>query len=646
VLTADQIHGIDRYRLQGDNDDSVVLSELRETVHSAKPGDLNAINRLCQLADMLIDPIRRGNGAASLADLDEALEVTRRVIECIPPASVAHLSAHHLALALLRRDRFEQSRDPGDRDEAYSVARRTYADPGSPQMRIGAARHAGIWAAEEGRWADAAEDLRHAVGLMPLLVPRQVRRDDQERRLNGEFGLASQAAEAALQCGDAEGALEVLEQGRNLLRGYVTESRSDFGELAVTAPELARELRWAADQLDTAADVPHGTPEISADHRHRLAQRWDDAVLRARALGFLRPPRAAELLDGPGTIVVLNVAGYRCDALVIRDGGLDVVRLPGLTYGELNRQVALFIDTIPFAQLNPDDAEGQHLAEQPLREVLAWLWDVVAQPVLNHLGLSRPPESDDSPPRIWWLPTGALTFLPIHAAGPPSGAGVPDLAVSSYALSVRDLRAAQSAAARRRTPDSGNQLLAVAMAETPGQRSLPRAADEIAAVAGHFTDPVLLSGDEATQERVIAELPTASWAHFACHAASYPYRPSESRLLLADQALTVAALSRQQLPDAHLAYLSACETARGGTHLADEGITLASAFRLAGYTHAVAALWPVLDSTSTATAKVFYGKAVADKAEPAVALHHAQLMMRAKYPDLPSRWAAYLHAGP
>lgn len=648
VLTTEQLLGLPGYLMPSDMEEPVGIGEVREALRSAQPGySEEAVHQLCSLANSMF--LRGARGEARPADVEQALEVTRRLLEIIPSGSIVHLSSHHVGLAGLLRLRFEQSGDPRDRDEAYAVARRTYASPGGATARIGAARLAAQWAAEDGCWTEAAEDLRQAVKLLPALAPRQIRREDQERRLSTVFGLASRAAETALQCGDAEGALEALEQGRNLLRRYVTESRSDFGELGVAAPELARELRLVADELDAAAEVGHGAPEISADHRHHLAQRWDAAVLRARSLPgferFLCPPRAAELLDGPGTIVVLNVGGHRCDALLIQEGRLDVIRLPDLNADELNRQVTLFTDTIPFVQLNPDDAESQRLAEQPLRQVLSWLWDVVAWPVLDHLDLTHPPQSGGSPPKIWWLPTGSLTLLPIHAAGPSSGAAVSDLVVSSYALSVRDLRAAQSAAARHRRPNPG-RLLAVAMTHTPNQRPLARAADEIAAVIRHFADSVVLSGDEATYGRVNEELPGASWAHFACHAASYPHRPSESRLLLADQALTVAALARQQLPDAHLAYLSACETARGGTYLADEGITLASAFRLAGYTHAVAALWPVLDSTAAETAKVFYREAVIGGAEPAVALHRAQLAIRSKYPDLPSRWAAYLHAGP
>ena len=133
--------------------------------------------------------------------------------------------------------------------------------------------------------------------------------------------------------------------------------------------------------------------------------------------------------------------------------------------------------------------------------------------------------------------------------------------------------------------------------------------------------------------------------HFACPATSDPDRPSESRLLLADQPLGMAALPGRNVSGGRLAYLSACEVARGGLHLSDEGITLAAMFRLAGYEHVVAALWAVLDSTAAQTADLFYG-AAATGCDPASALHLAQREMRSRTPDLPTRWAPYMHTGP
>lgn len=75
------------------------------------------------------------------------------------------------------------------------------------------------------------------------------------------------------------------------------------------------------------------------------------------------------------------------------------------------------------------------------RQTLEWLWDGIASPVLESLGYSDIPTSSTWP-RIFWIPTGPLSALPIHAAGyhyPGSTNTVMDRVVSSYSSSVKAL---------------------------------------------------------------------------------------------------------------------------------------------------------------------------------------------------------------
>ncbi len=83
------------------------------------------------------------------------------------------------------------------------------------------------------------------------------------------------------------------------------------------------------------------------------------------------------------------------------------------------------------------------------------------------------------------------------------------------------------------------------------------------------------------------ELTGAGIAHFACHAASRSDDPSNSQIYLHDhhdRPFTVATLFPARLQPAQLAFLSACQTARGeNLDLLDEAIHLTSAFQLAGF---------------------------------------------------------------
>lgn len=108
--------------------------------------------------------------------------------------------------------------------------------------------------------------------------------------------------------------------------------------------------------------------------------------------------------------------------------------------------------------------------EEAVRDVLDWLWRTVAEPVLAALDLP----SDSS--RVWWVPTGPLTTLPLHAAAPrdaSDGASLLGLAVSSYVPTMyRLVTARQSRDDPRGTPVHHRRLLLV----TPDTGHLPATA--------------------------------------------------------------------------------------------------------------------------------------------------------------------------
>src|SRR5579859_1668039 len=153
------------------------------------------------------------------------------------------------------------------------------------------------------------------------------------------------------------------------------------------------------------------------------------------------PSRVRTLTLTLGPVVVFNVAAHRSDAIMLTSGGITSQPLPGLGQAKLVEQVNTFyqaLDTITGTG-SPLD---QIRAEEALRRVLSWLWDNAAGPVLDALGYNAPGEPR---PRLWWVPGGLLSFLPIHAAGhhtsspDPAGRTVMDRAISSYAPTITAL---------------------------------------------------------------------------------------------------------------------------------------------------------------------------------------------------------------
>lgn len=364
-------------------------------------------------------------------------------------------------------------------------------------------------------------------------------------------------------------------------------------------------------------------------------------------------------------MVLVNVSILRCDALIVTRDAVRVVPLPRLTASEAHARANRFLTVLDEADsgVGAVGMAARLVREQTLLDILEWLWEAVAAPVLDALHLISPVPSHGPWTRLWWCPTGPLTLLPLHAAGRPvepdsdgprPGDSVLDRVVSSYTPTLRSLaQASTRAGARRGGRGAGrNRLLAVAVAEAPRLPVLHGVRREAEAVTrlfpgGHHT---LLDGPSATREAVRAALGRHAWAHIACHGSQNLTAPSRAGLHLHDGLLTVAELSavRPEEPR-ELVYLSACETAMGGAVIPDEAITLAHALQFTGYRQVVATLWSVEDGVAVQAAEDFYTRmdsAVGPAPTPAAeALHHSVRALRARMPHAPGRWASYVHVG-
>ncbi|WP_018546560.1 CHAT domain-containing tetratricopeptide repeat protein [Streptomyces sp. LaPpAH-108] len=571
-------------------------------------------------------------------------------------------------------------------EDAYRQVARIEALPAA--RRVLAACDWGAAAADGGRWEEALEGFELALALLPFSITRRLARDDQEHGLLSVQGLAADAAACAVRLGRLDHAVLLLEQGRGVLLGQAIAERAEWERLRAEHPLTAerfahlRQLIELTDS-DTAADTsggPDGSdPAGIADLRHTLAGRWEQLVTEIRTLpgfeGFLGAPTYAEVLacaeDGP--VVVMYSSVYGSDALVVRPDGVTPVPLTGVTPEALEEQVtrlraALDAATVPGRERAAQDAVG---------EVLAWTWDRAAEPVLGRLGLLDPP-ADGAWPRLWWSPGGALAALPLHAAGhheelpdlqartdplaptaprPRTGSrprAVLDLVVSSYTPTVRALAYARARAA---TPSPPGGLLAVVVPDAPGTRPLGGVRREVRELRALFPVPGVLAGPRATRGNVLGVLPAHPYVHFACHGVSDPENPSRARLLVHDHQehpLTVRHLSRLELPNARLAVLSACDTARGSDLLADEAIHITSAFQIAGYPHTIGTLWPVHDAVAVRVTRSLYrqlrtgvpaASLALDTDRAALALHHAVRQCRTAFRNSPSLWAAHVHSG-
>lgn len=614
---------------------------------------------LANLANALLSKFE---STQDISWLDEAIDLHRTAAGATDQHTPDH-GGHLFNLGCALWARHEHTGDREVLDEARKSLAQAWSIEAAPlDVRISSADRAADVDLAAGDPGHALLMAERAVALLGLLAPRRLRRSDRGHRITSLAGIAATAATAAVAAGEPERAVELLEQSRGLLITETLDTRGDLTTLRRRAPGLATEFSALREELDT---IDHSASVNAPEVRDKVLDRWDGLLARIRATpgmaGFLRPPSIQDLrraaVDGPVVYVVVHQ--HSSHAIVLAHDSVTAVALPGLTTTAMYGKANLFRLAIHTATDEESSAEQEDTARSQVRQVLAWLWEMVAGPVLDHLGHTTPPPAGAEWPRIWWCPVGGATFLPLHAAGhhPETRAGVArsvdtvmDRVISSYTPTARALLHTASTSA-----PLSPRILVVAATGTPDSAALPSVAAEVELLRDLVPAATVLPrpGHEATSATVLDALPVHTIVHFACHGVSDWHDPTASHLDLDDQTdpLTVSDVTALHLTEARMAYLSACSTADTNPRHADEATHLTSAFYLAGYRAVIGSLWPVGDLAARLVAHDTYryltrnGTMPPDTARAVHALHHAVRCYREFRPTHVIRWAAHIHAG-
>jgi len=472
-----------------------------------------------------------------------------------------------------------------------------------------------------------------------------------------------------------------LDEGRSVLWTQALNVRSDLTRLTERHPALAGRLAQIRNLLDTP--MPNralppsslsgdGVPDAwdtrqqqdDIDLRRRKAREWDQLLAETRALDgfehFLAATPYSQLVaaaaDGP--VVIVNASQYGCHAMIVEAGRERprVIGLPGLTQGSAVDQANKLLAALAGATAWRGFRDWEKHRNAVL-DVLDWLWDVIAEPVLTTLGHAGPSRDGEPRPRVWWCPTGPLTVLPIHAAGHhprrrASSTGdrdrVLDRVTSSYTPTLTAL-----SRSRQPRPPAPVHHLGVGMPTAPGLRPLPAVPAELEVLARHFPPGELnhqLAERRALRADVAAAIAGHSWVHLACHAAQEHTDPGRSGFALWDGTLTITDLAALPTQHRDLAFLSACQTATGGIRHLDEAIHLAAAMQFLGYQHVIATMWTIADMPAPYVADTVYTTLTRggrpETGNAAQALNHAIHALYQEDPSNPLLWAPYIHIGP
>ncbi|KAL5342735.1 CHAT domain-containing protein [Aspergillus crustosus] len=492
-------------------------------------------------------------------------------------------------------------------------------------------------------WASVCALARDVVKLFPLLVPRWLDRTDRQHLLKNISHFTSLAASAALQMGEPPtSALDLLEAGRGVISGLTIDMKTDIAGLEAVEPTLHMEytqlrqrvlLPKRSNLVVSLSSLQSGgagnwrrrpgsyVPPITTTGNRRAE---DLRILKALEDRIRLVPGYEHFLErlsehdymslaAPGPIVSFNVTKYRSDAIIITSTKIISIRLEKLQLSDLKRYVPKVTGE---NQLSKGLASTKKQRNQELQDILRWLWDTAVFPVLRALDFHHShPLEVKSLPRIWWLASGYMGLLPMHAANDGNGTATMDYAISSYTPTLAALRFSRDQVSRRpRELNPNPNLLFVLAPEKPGHHDLNSEA-ELQSIKDGLDTRCNISYtllDRPSKLDVLSELPTSHIIHFSCHGVSNPTDPSASGLLLpaadgAGSIPTVHDLAAVSHARAQLAFLSACSTAESSSDdLLDETIHIASAFQLVGFPHVVASLWEISDRDAVAICGLFY----------------------------------------
>jgi len=619
-----------RYEEFGDNTDLDLAVDNAYAAAEATPAEHPI--RAGLLSNLVAPLLARFNRDRRADDLNAAVEKARQAVAA--PGAQGGLW-HNLGVAL--QAAYEATWNENIRVEAMAAFARCASSTATlPLVRASAATHRARLAGSVKDWRSAGAAFAEALELLTAISDRRSTWDSRQRQLGRLPGLARDAAAVSLRRDDPEGAVTILEQARGVLIGQMLELRTDSDALRPCHASLADEFDRLRAILNTDTmpsledDADLITLTDPSRWRREAAEAFDALLATIRGIpehsDFLRPPSPAALTRcaARGPVAIINVSRYGCDALLLQSDGVRPKALPDLVAADVADRASALIR----ACADPDWATNKLL-----NDTLQWLADSVVDPVLDELFGSQ--ASDGPPPRVWWLPTGPLSALPLHAAG-----SALQRVVSSYTPTLRALMHAQ--------PITSHVVrsLVVGVTEADGYPELPGAADEaalISAILPGVGKPLINKG--ASRAAVLAGLVDSQWAHFACHAVTDGTDPAANALILADQELFVRDLLAAPNKARYLAYLSACATVLNQGRLADEAIHVASAVLLAGFQHVLGALWRVSDAIARELAADIYPDLIRNK-EPARALHSVVSALQTRYPRNPLLWAGFIHIGP
>ncbi|KAJ6569787.1 CHAT domain-containing protein [Mycena vulgaris] len=584
--------------------------------------------------------------AGDLEDLEAALQTYQAALEMTPhdhPEWAGRLQG----LAMCFGDRYRRLKEPQDLESVRTHYKGSFTRMTStPELSWKAALD----------WASFSEDYQLTDTLPAYLVAFQILPDilwignsipvrhDAIRRLDiGQ--VTSTAARTCIHLSNLISAVEIIEQGLATTFQQTLQLKTDIDSLRPDYADTLRKLSY-----DLYSGTSSTSPRDLANERHDLL----DDIRRQPGLKYFLKPKPYNVLchaSQRGPVIILNSHKNACDAIVILNPitGPVQIPLPNVSPEVLESQRALLNKLLRHYNIRiRGESESSRLfghkewfisksSTESFKELLSWLWTHVVAPVYKCLSLHNINHG-----RIWWLPTGAFTGLPLHAS-PPT-----DQLIHSYTATLGALLDAYNKKLVHTVPKFS--VIGVTHTHPSGLNSLKGVEQEVKKILSIVKVPVVcLQGEQATPEAVKVQLQDSSWVHLACHGRQNLVEPIKSHLLLYGGVLELETVLQMPVSNREFVFLAACQTAMGDSELVNESFHLGGGFIAAGFRGAIGTMWSMNDKDGPLVAEAVYShlfrdgqQAQATDVAEALQLAVKELKVR-KVPY--ERWIPFIHMG-
>jgi CHAT domain-containing protein len=409
------------------------------------------------------------------------------------------------------------------------------------------------------------------------------------------------------------------------------DAEAGQSELVRSIRNLREELNWyynliEREQLRPEANSQSRIQKLETQARERetaLSRALQEATISEAVQAGLQPPTNISLEEIRSTLPAdtLVVEFFRVqDRIVTCLLGRDTLQIVPVT---LQSRVQKLLQLLQF-QLSKFRLDPRYVST---------FYDSLLEATQAHLKnlyqeLLGPVRRALNSKHLVFVPHGLLHYVPMHALH-DGECYLTDRFTISYAPSASIYSICQTLAVNT----SGDSLiLGIADAQAPS------ILDEVRALEAILPNPKLFIGDDASQQVLMQAGPKSRTVHIATHGFFRQDNPMFSSIRLGDSYLSLYDLYHLDLP-VELVVLSGCATGLNVIKPGDEQIGLVRGLLQAGAQSLLLSLWDVHDSSTKEFMVAFYSQ-LQRGASKALALQHAMIELRARYPH-PYYWAPF-----